>query len=122
MDALLFIHQRLAGTVVLFTTLGAVWGLVLYARGRGVDGTFWGILYIAEIVYIVQAASGVLRGLGGAVPSEGIHWLYGIVTIVALPGYLAISRGRDDRIAARNYGLLLLFLAAMTATRTIPTG
>lgn len=86
------------------------------------DGTFWGIIYIAEILYIVEAATGVLRWIGGAAPAEGIHWLYGITTVVALPAYLALSRGRDDRGAARAYGLLFLFLAIMTATRTAPTG
>ena len=103
-------------------TLAALWGLVAYLRGRGVDGTYWGILYIAEILFVVEAATGVLRWFGGATPGEGIHWLYGISTVVALPAYFALSRGRDDRAAARAYGLLLLFLAVMTATRTIPTG
>ncbi len=118
----LFIHERLASTVLLFTILAALWGILAYLRGRGVDGTYWGILYIAEIVFIVEGLSGLLLWFGGSTPGEGIHWLYGITTVVVLPGYLALSRGRDDRGAALVYGLLLLFLAVMTATRTIPTG
>jgi hypothetical protein len=43
----------------------------------------------------------------------GVHILYGIVAVISLPAYYAISKGRDDKYAALAYGLLCLFLAAI---------
>lgn len=110
---LTFIHARLSATIIAFSLIAAVWGLVQYARGRRVDGSYWGIAAAAELLYIVQGLIGVTLWIGGAAPARGIHILYGAVSVVALPAYYAFSEGRDDRAALLAYSLLFLFLAGI---------
>lgn len=111
--SLTFIHARLFVTILVFSAIAAIWGLVQYARGRNVDGTFWGIMAAAELLYLVQALIGVTLWIGGAVPARGIHILYGAVTALTLPGYYAFTEGRDDRPALLVYSLLFLFLVGI---------
>jgi hypothetical protein len=51
----------------------------------------------------------------------GIHILYGIVAVISLPAYYAITKGRDDKEVVLTYGLLNLFLAAISL-RAAATG
>ncbi len=36
-----------------------------------------------------------------------------MVAVIALPGYYAFTKGRDDRAAALVYGLICLFLVGI---------
>ncbi len=117
-----FLHARLANASVLFAGIAGLWGLVIYARRRGVDSSYWGILAVGELLFLAQGLVGALLWLRGLRPSLGIHLLYGIVALLALPGYYLLSQGREDRRAALVYGLLCLFLAVMLWTRGIATG
>lgn len=110
---LTFVHARLSTAILAFSLIAAAWGLIQYARGRGVDGTFWGIAASAEILYLVQAVLGLTLWMGGAAPGRGIHILYGAVTVITLPAYYALTEGRDDRPALLVYSLLFLFLAGI---------
>ncbi len=116
-----FLHDRLAQAMLLFTAIAGVWGLVLAVRRRPVDGTYWGVLASAELLFLAQALVGVALWLGGARPPRMVHLLYGTVAAITLPGYYVLSRGRDDRRAALSYGLLCLFLLGITL-RSIGTG
>ena len=115
------IHERLATTMVLFNLVGAVWGLVIYFRGRSIDGTYWGILAVGELLILGQAVLGFILWLQGAQPGRGIHILYGVVAAMTLPAVYGFSRGRDDRQMALGYGLVLLFLVGIS-WRAIVTG
>ena len=54
-----FIHRGLANTVILFMFIMGIWALVLYIRNRPLDGNFWGIVAVGEILLIVQISMGV---------------------------------------------------------------
>ena len=108
-----FIHNRLADAMLIFSVVAGAWGLVAYVRRQGVTPSYWGILVMAELLYGAQGVVGILLWLQGLSPARGIHWLYGAVALLTLPGYFALSRGRDDRRAALAYGLLSLFLAGI---------
>ncbi len=116
------IHAQLSTSIMLFTGLATLWGLVSYIRGRGVEGNFWGILAVGEILFLSQIVLGIILWIGGARPTRGVHLLYGAVTVLAIPAYYTITKGRDDRTATLAYTLICLFLvgiaarAAMTAT------
>jgi hypothetical protein len=116
------IHANLANTAFLFSLIAGIWGVVTYIRGRGVGGSYWGILAIAEILFVAEGIMGGLLWLGGARPLRpAIHILYGAVAILTLPFYYALSKGREDRAAALIYGVLCLFLTGISL-RSMVTG
>lgn len=116
------IHGRLAFTVLYFTIIAGLWGLGTALRKKGVDGSYWGVLAIGELLLLAQAGLGLTLWLQGLRPDRGgIHLLYGIVTVITLPAYYAFSKGRDDRAASAVYGLLCLFLAIISL-RAMVTG
>lgn len=119
--SLTLIHERLATTMILFSLIAAGWGLVLFLRGRSIDGSYWGILVVGEFLILAQAALGLILWLQGAQPGRGIHILYGVVAVMTLPAAYGFSRGRDDRQMALIYALILLFLIGIT-WRGIVTG
>jgi hypothetical protein len=116
------IHGRLALTVVYFTVIAGLWGLGTAFRNKGVSSSYWSILAIGELLLLAQAGLGVTLWLQGLRPDRGgIHILYGVVTAITLPAYYAYSRGRDDRSASSVYGMLCLFVAAISL-RAMVTG
>jgi hypothetical protein len=115
------IHARLATSFILFMAIASVWNLVAAVRRRGVTGTAYGILAIGEVLALAQAVLGVVLYAGGERPARGVHLLYGVTAVLALPAYYAISKGRDDRTASWAYGGLCLFLA-IAGYRAVITG
>jgi hypothetical protein len=115
-------HDRLANTILLFNLIAGLWGMVSYLRGRGVTSNYWGILAIAELLFITQGILGASMWLGGARPARSaVHILYGAVSVISLPAYFLLTRGRDDRPASLAYGVLCLFLAGISV-RAMVTG
>jgi hypothetical protein len=113
------IHANLANTSLLFAVIAGIWGIALRLRNRSIDGNYWGILAVGELLFLGQGLLGAYLWIGGARPGRmGIHILYGVVLIIGLPSYYAITKGRDDKNAALAYGLLCLFLAAITLRAT----
>jgi hypothetical protein len=113
------IHANLANTSLLFAFIAGVWGIGLRFRKRGVDGNYWGILAVGELLFLGQSLLGAYLWISGARPGRmGIHILYGVVLVIGLPAYYAITKGRDDQDAALAYGFLCLFLAAITLRAT----
>ncbi len=92
-----FIHARLATSAVIFTLICAVWGFVSYVRRRPVTGNYWGTLIIAELLFLAQAAVGVILLVEGAVPARGvaIHLLYGVTAVISLPAVYLYTGGTE---------------------------
>ncbi len=109
---LIDVHGRLANTALIYTAIMALWGLWRYFRRQGVDGSYWGALVIAEILYVAQAALGAylyFSGLGN-LAGRGIHILYGVVAILVIPMMFVFTRGDETRRAVLVYGAGFLFL------------
>ncbi|NIS83444.1 MAG: hypothetical protein GTO14_25340 [Anaerolineales bacterium] len=116
------IHNGLATSVLYFMVIAGVFGLATTLRRRGIDGSYWGILAIGEVLILAEAVVGTIMYLGGARPGRpGVHILYGIVAVITLPAYYALSKGRDDRSAALVYSLLC-FIVAIISLRSRITG
>lgn len=113
------IHGMLANSVLLFCFIAGLWGITSYFRKRGIDGNYWGILAVGEILIIAQGVVGVLLWLSEARPAREIHALYGGLTMVAFPALYSLTRGRDDRRAALAYGALSLLLVLLSFRATL---
>lgn len=95
--------------------IAGVWGLASAWFRKKVDGSYWGILAIGEILVLAQGVIGLALYLGGERPGRPeVHILYGIVAAITLPAYYALTKGRDDRNAAIMYGLLCFFVAIIS--------
>ena len=120
------IHGRLALTMLLFLSIAGVWGLANYFLRRDITGSYWGILAVGEILVAAQIIIGIILWIDGARPTRTVHLLYGIVAGISIPGYYAYTRGRDDRRTSLIYGLICLFVVAIsmramdTATQALP--
>jgi hypothetical protein len=111
---LTLLHDRLATTALLYMILLGIWGLWRYFRGQSIEGSFWGALVIAELVLIVQGLVGGYLYLTGLRPLRGwIHILYGIASVLVIPGVFAFTNGNSDRRTTLIYGVALLFLAGL---------
>jgi hypothetical protein len=116
------IHNNLATSVLLFMLIAGVYGLVSYFRGQSMSGNYWGILAVGELLILGEAVLGAVLWFSGARPGRlGIHILYGVVAVISLPAYYAITKGRDDRQIVLVYSLLNFFLAAISL-RAAATG
>jgi len=112
--SLLFVHQRVAYSLLLLALIAGIWGIVRYGLRRGVDGNYWSVLGAAELLVLVQGILGVLLWLKGLRPAEGIHLMYGALGAVVLPAFYGLSHGEDDRRAALTYGFLCVLIAGFT--------
>jgi hypothetical protein len=108
------VHERLATAMILYSVVAGVWGIVGGLRRQTMSGNYWGIIAVAEVLFVVQALVGITLWLGGDRPARGVHILYGVVANLSLPAYYAMSKGRDDSRAVSTYGLLFFFLVAIT--------
>jgi hypothetical protein len=115
MEILSFIHERLSVTMLLFMLALGVWGLWEFLRGTGVSGSYWGALAIGQGVIMLQALIGVLLLFGAGRPLEGwLHYLYGIVAVITLPGMYTFTGGRSTRYESIIYALTAFFLLGIT--------
>ena len=116
------IHGNLANSVLLFMVVAAVWGIATRIRNQDITGNYWGILAVGGLLILGQGLLGSYLWLIGERPGRaGVHVLYGIVAAISIPAYYAITKGRDDKYAALAYGLLCLFVAAISL-RAMVTG
>lgn len=118
---LILLHNGLSNACFIFSLLIAAYSLLIFVRNQSLTPGFFGALVIAEVLFLAQAAVGVALSLQGGAPARGwVHYLYGVVNIISLPGLYAITRGRDTRLEALYYFAMSIFLAgiALRATET----
>jgi heme A synthase len=120
MAFVLNLHRVLSNTTWIFFLLIGLWGLYRAIRNNGVDGSYLGAMAVGEILFIVQAVLGIILVFGSASPSRGVHFLYGVFALVAMPGAFAYVRGDDSNNTQWLYALLTLFLFGV-ALRAIGT-
>ena len=108
------IHDRLANAVLLFSVIAGLWGFVGGLRRQSMSGNYWGIIAVAELLYLAQGLVGLILWLAGDRPARGGHILYGVVAVLSLPAFYFMSRGREDQRAVWIYSLLFFFLVAIS--------
>ena len=119
---LTILHNNLANSVLLFMVIAGIWGIVTRVRHQPIAGNYWGILAVGALLILGQGLlGGYLWAIGERPGRLGVHILYGVVAVIGLPAYYAITKGRDDEHAALAYGMLCFFLAAISL-RAMATG
>ncbi len=113
------LHATLASTIVLYLVVVGLWGLWLGVRALAPSSSFRGALIIAECAAIAQGLIGLALALQR--PLHGIHALYGVALVLALPLAATLVRGRAPRGQSIALGIAALFTAGL-AIRGITTG
>lgn len=113
------LHSTLASAIVLYLVLVGFWGLWLGVRALGPSSSFRGALVIAEGAAIAQGLVGLVLALQR--PLNGVHALYGVALVLALPLAATLVRGRVPRGQSIALGIAALFTAGL-AMRGITTG
>jgi hypothetical protein len=120
-QTLVFVHSRVALTAILYAVAMGVWAAWSYFRGQGVNSNYWGALVIGEIVMIGQGILGVILVLSGQMPSDVIHFLYGVLVALSWPGVYVYTNARAGRSEAALYAIVSFFVFGL-AVRAIMTG
>jgi hypothetical protein len=95
--------------------------LINYIRGRGVDGSILGAVIVGEIMMVVMATLGLTLLIAlGKLQELGIHFLYGSLSVIFMPGLWLYTRGATDRRSALIWGLAGFFMMGL-ALRAIGT-
>ena len=110
LGTLVFIHGRLANAIWIYMVVLAIWNFSNYIRGRGVGGNVLGALAVAELMTITQAVLGVVMLVSGLFPASIVHFLYGSLSVLAIPAIWVYTRGAADRRASLIWAIAALFL------------
>lgn len=117
----LWLHDRVGHAAPIFMALLGVISLFNYIRGYGVDANVLGVIVIGEIMMIVMAVLGIILLIGlGRLQAIGIHFLYGSLSVLFMPGLWIYTRGETDRRSALIWGLAGFFMMGL-ALRAITT-
>jgi hypothetical protein len=119
------VHGGLARTAVFYSLILGLWALWRYIRRQGMDSSFLGAGVIAEILYLAQGLVGIILIISGHLPGlarPAVHILYGVATLLVIPGIFVYTRGDNSRRAMLIYAIGFLFLFLMLWTRAISTG
>ena len=112
---ILFIHGRLSQTAWLYMLILAAWAGFHYFRKRKLDGQFFGIVAIGEILMVAQAALGAIMFFGWNIqPGKIVHLLYGTLSILVFPSVYHYTQGGEDRRAAMMWTLAGLFMFGLS--------
>jgi hypothetical protein len=121
MTTIEFIHGRLALSAVLFSLIMGLWAAWSYFRKQGVNSNYLGALVIGEILMMGQGILGALMVIGGVMPGNLVHFLYGFLVALCWPGVYVYTHGRTGRAEAAIYALVSLAIFGL-ALRAITTG
>ena len=120
--SLIFIHNRLSLSILLYVIILFCWGFWGYIRKNDVQSSYWGAIIVAEILILGQGALGTILYFMGLQPERGgMHVLYGVVGALGIPAILIITKGRNDRQTLLAYAAVL-FLIFVIFIRSIVTG
>ncbi|MFQ5796178.1 MAG: hypothetical protein ACE5JP_14170 [Candidatus Bipolaricaulia bacterium] len=115
------VHNQLANTTMYYFFILGIWGLWRFARRQGVDGNYWGALFIGELVILIQGVLGAYLWYSGLRPVRSLHLLYGIFTALVIPAVYAYTRGHGKRREMLIYSVTTLVMVGLIV-RAITTG
>ncbi len=122
--SLVEIHSRLGNTALYYTIVMALWGFWRYFRKQGVDSSYWGAMVIAEVLFLGQASLGAFLWLSGIgqLAGRSIHILYGVVSILVIPGVYLYTHGEEQRRSTLVYAASFLFMIGIVLRAIFTAG
>ncbi len=105
---------------ILFCFALGIWSALLWLRGQGLGGDFWGAMWVCTGMAVI----GLLFWLGRTLSGEqlrSVYLLYELFFVVVLPGTFALLRGRDDRVAAGIFAIIAIFAALSAISAADPS-
>ena len=120
---LLQIHSFLSNMVSLYAVLAGVFAAYYFITRQPPGGSLWGVLGIAEGLFIVQVLMGIFLALSGApLPARvELHILYGLSSILTLPLVYTFTRNRSPALTSGLFCVALFFIWGL-AQRAVETG
>lgn len=118
---LVFIHNRIAVSAIVFAFIMGVWAAWNYFRRQGVSPSYWGALIVGELLMLVQGVIGILLVLIGARPGDFLHFLYGVLVALCWPAVYIYTNARAGRNEAGVYAFVSFFIFGL-ALRAQMTG
>jgi len=111
----LWLHERLGNAAPLYMALMGILSFINYIRGQGLDGGMIGAIIIGEIFMMVQTTLGIILFIAfNKINDLGIHFLYGSLAIIFLPGLWLYTRGATDRRSSLIWGVAGIFMMGLT--------
>ncbi len=116
---MLAVHRAVAVAVIAACALAALWGGIVYWRGRGVGAVTTHLLALAQTLLVAQVGLGLLLLSDHRRAADHLHYLYGSLSLGAalVPWFYAPTEG--PRRLLWFSGMLLL--AAALAVRAFMT-
>jgi len=117
------IHGRLASTALLYIiilTLWAIWSLI---RRQDINSNYRGALVVAEVLLLTHGALGLFMFISraGSLERGYIHILYGVISMLVIPGIFLYTREDEQRLSLLFYIAFLLALGGILV-RAMMTG
>ena len=118
-SVLISVHQRYGYALVAVLVIGALLSLWAVRDERRLP-TVRAYLWLSFAAVSLQAVFGIALVIAGRRPPDGLHFLYGPLTWVALPFALLLARGPSARREAwiLAAGFTVAFLLAVRAIMT----
>jgi len=118
-SALITVHDRLGYALLIVLAVGVVLA-ALAVRDQRLLPTVRSYLWLAFAAVVLQGIGGISLLLAGQRPAEGLHVLYGPLTLVSLPLTLLFARGTAPRREAwiLTAGFVVALLLAFRALST----
>src|SRR5215217_279552 len=94
-------HLLLGRSVVFFTLICGVWGILAHLGRLPGDGRYYSTLVLAALLILAQALLGLVLIASGRLPLDQIHFLYGGLAVLVLPAVYgsAVRRGWSAPLA-----------------------
>lgn len=112
------VHGRLASTALLYLLIVSIWSFWRFFRKEGIDSNFWGMLAIAELLIVAQAALGIYLWLIGLRPARTIHILYGTLIPALIPAAYFYTKGRTGRAEILIYATTTIIIVGLIVRAT----
>ncbi len=106
-------HAQFANTALYYFLLISLWGYWRFFRKQGLDASYWGAVVIAEVLLLIQSGIGTYLWIIGLRPARGMHVLYGIVSLTALPAVYIYTKGRSERADMLMYSTTALITVGL---------
>ena len=98
LNTLSFLHAYGARVLIVFAIVLGLWGAYHYFRNQRLSGGFRSTYLIMAALVPLQGILGVGALISGGNAREGIlHFVYGVFSVIFVPGAYLYSRGSDTR-------------------------